>query len=738
VNKTLLRIKTTEMYISKIEIDNYRSFKPATVIEKVKKGTVVEFVDGTNIIIGHNNAGKTNLLKAIQLVLDARKAKYKLSIDDFCKEYKDFDIPPEINISITLKGQKIEPDDHKVLVYDWITKLEDPYEAKLTFSFFLPQGDDYRTYQAEVGKFKLDNKTYNAEKVWRFIKKYYFSKYVGRVYGGNIGNKETASNELLEKFDFQFLDAIRDAEKQMFFGSNTILKDVLNYFLDYGLTVGKKLEDLTPEIQRLLKEKEEQFETNSQTLFDSLKDRISKDDILKYSEETGANKEGLPDLDACVSEEDLLFALRLIVKVGEMKIPISNNGLGYNNLLYAALVLAKMQIESESAYYGENAKVFPVLAIEEPEAHLHPSMQFKFLKFLQKNVDVEKKVRQLFVTSHSTHITSASDLDNIICLYKDASNESQVSYPAKAIMNYKDSEIKTEATQNKRNTESKNYVKRFLDATKSNMLFADKVILVEGLAEQLLLPCFAAYKKFDDEKGITQEEELTNQHVCIVSVDSRTFNHFLKLYAYSEDNPYAINKKVVCITDADPTINGKACFPFQLNGQGTALASHLTTLQTNFEQKFNNINIFHPVEGKGKTLEYELVGCNPKSELILTSSFPSQNSANTIDNFKLLQTELDTTPDDYKKIAVKYREFGLTEKQEERLNKYCQCLDAAGIENDEKSIALLSALYYNIVSDIKGEHSMLLEANLREDLEKEIPEFKVPNYITDALTKILE
>lgn len=726
------------MYISKIEIDNYRSFKPATFNGREKIGTVVKFVDGTNIIIGHNNAGKTNLLKAIQLVLDSRKAKFKLTIDDFCKEYKNFDVPPEINISITLKGQKDEPDDHKVLVYDWITKLEDPYEAKLTFSFFLPQGDDYRTYQAEVRKFKNKDGAYDTEKVWRFIKKYYFSKYVGRVYGGDVKNKEAASNEMLEKFEFQFLDAIRDAEKQMFFGSNTILKDVLNYFLDYNLTDGKKLEDLTPQIQKLLKENEESFETNSQELFDSLKERISKKEILQYSEETGANKDGLPDLEAYVSEEDLLFALRLIIKVGDMKIPISNNGLGYNNLLYAALVLAKMQIESKSTYYGENAKVFPVLAIEEPEAHLHPSMQFKFLKFLQKNVDIEKKVRQLFVTSHSTHIASASELENIICLYKDTTNEIKVAYPAKAIMNYKDSEIKSEVAQLKQNTESKNYVKRFLDATKSNMLFANKVILVEGLAEQLLLPCFAAYKKFDEEKGITQEEELTNQHVCIVSVDSRTFNHFLKLYSYSVDNPYAINKKVVCITDADPTIKGKACFPFEINEEESALASHLRKLKTKFEQEYSCINVFHPEEGKGKTLEYELARYNPKSELIFTSSFPTQNSANTIDNFKLLQAELSSLPYDYNKIAEKFRTFGLTELQEKKLTKYTEALEVADIEVDKKSIALISALYYNVVSGIKGEHSMILEANLREDLATETPEFNVPEYITNAITEILK
>ncbi len=38
-------------------------------------------------------------------------------------------------------------------------------------------------------------------------------------------------------------------------------------------------------------------------------------------------------------------------------------------------------------------------------------------------------------------------------------------------------------------------------------------------------------------------------------------------------------KKVVCLTDADPTLNGKACFPFQLNGQGIELASHVTKIK---------------------------------------------------------------------------------------------------------------------------------------------------------------
>jgi putative ATP-dependent endonuclease of OLD family len=201
------------VYISKININNFRNFSNSTF----------EFSEGTNVIIGHNNAGKTNLIKAIQLVLDSRKSKSKLTVDDFCKQYSDFSTPPEITISITLSEQTDEPADDKVVVYDWITGFNPKYEAQLTFSFFLPQGDDYDDYCKQIDNFKIDGK-YESEKAWRFIKKYFFSKYVVRVYGGDIDKKESADYEMLQKFDFQFLDAIRDAEKQMFFGNNTILK----------------------------------------------------------------------------------------------------------------------------------------------------------------------------------------------------------------------------------------------------------------------------------------------------------------------------------------------------------------------------------------------------------------------------------------------------------------------------------------------------------------------------------
>ena len=53
-------------------------------------------------------------------------------------------------------------------------------------------------------------------------------------------------------------------------------------------------------------------------------------------------------------------------------------------------------------------------------------MQFQFIKFLKKNIS-ENKVKQIFITSHSTHVTSSTPLDDIICLYKE-NGKSEVAY----------------------------------------------------------------------------------------------------------------------------------------------------------------------------------------------------------------------------------------------------------------------------------------------------------------------
>ncbi|MBN2526977.1 MAG: AAA family ATPase [Deltaproteobacteria bacterium] len=687
------------MYISRLQIKNFRNFKNSTI----------DFSPNLNVIIGHNNAGKTNLIQALHRVFANRGNRSRAVIDDFNKANTNFEEPPEIVITATITEYEDADDDSNV-VYDWLVKHDSPYEAQLTYHLFLPVGSDYDNYKKEIVELKNDDGEYDSEKCWALIERYYLPKYVFRIYGGNPSLREKADSEMLEKFDFQFLDAIRDAERQMFYGHNTILKEVLNYFLDYDLLKGKSRTECDDDTIKKLKQREEDFVAKAKELLKGLSERVSKSDILEYSDETGAHKGGVPDFDANASEKDLLFALRLVVERSGFHVPITNNGLGYNNLLFIALILAKMQMEC-SDFVGDNAKVFPILAIEEPEAHLHPAMQYQFLRFLKKNLSDKKQVRQTFITTHSTHITAAVDLGSIVCLYEDEKEKFRVAYPGRAVAE----------------KDSRAYVQRFLDATKSNMLFSSRIIFVEGIAEQLLLPCFAAY--------LGLEDSLLKQHVAIVGVDSRTFHHFLKLFQFKEpENESAIKRRIACITDADPVMKTgtpsrwKKCYPVEL-GAGDdfkALSSHVINL-IDIADEHDNVKIFHPPASTGKTLEYELAMANPNSDLLFTSSMATDGKNGTT-SLKAMQALMEAGTVQFSSVKEKCLNENIAAKY-----------DTCAWDDKKKSEALFSSVYYEAVSDAKGEHAFELEYSLRENLDSSTRKpFNVPDYIKSAFEYILK
>ncbi|MFZ4481332.1 MAG: ATP-dependent nuclease, partial [Rhodoferax sp.] len=192
---------------------------------------------------------------------------------------------------------------------------------------------------------------------------------------------------------------------------------------------------------------------------------------------------------------------------------IEQNGLGFNNLIYMAVVLSELAKNSESCYRG--------LIVEEPEAHLHPQLQAVLLQYLEsiKAVEGEKPI-QLFVTSHSPNFASIANLDSLVCLV-DNGTSVETFFPRDVVF--------------KKGKREK--LERYLDVTRAELFFARRVIFIEGAAELMMISALAKRIGFD----------LRQHGVSLISVEGLNFDSFLPLFGDK-----ALKIPVAVLTDADP------------------------------------------------------------------------------------------------------------------------------------------------------------------------------------------
>lgn len=185
-----------------------------------------------------------------------------------------------------------------------------------------------------------------------------------------------------------------------------------------------------------------------------------------------------------------------------------NLGLGTLNRLFMATELLHLGKED---YHGLKLGL-----IEELEAHLHPQAQMKVIERLQKE---EKK--QLILTTHSPNLASKVKLNNLIICNNNKA----------FAMTHENTALKTTNYR---------YLERFLDTSKANLFFAKGVILVEGWAEELLIPSLAKRIGYD----------LTEKQVSVVNVSNTAFLRYVDIFKRKnlQDD---IGVKVSVITDLD-------------------------------------------------------------------------------------------------------------------------------------------------------------------------------------------
>jgi len=190
-------------------------------------------------------------------------------------------------------------------------------------------------------------------------------------------------------------------------------------------------------------------------------------------------------------------------------------GLGSNNLLFMACELLLLAQEDDGV---------KLLLIEEPEAHLHAQRQLRAMKFLQQQA--KEQGVQVIVTTHSPNLASVIDLQNIVMIHDGRA--------------YSMDEDKTELSRS-----DYRFLQRFLDVTKANLFFARAVVIVEGDAENILLPALARLIGRD----------FTDHGVSVVNVGGVGLRRYARIFqrkgVMDEQNNQQLAIPIACLTDLD-------------------------------------------------------------------------------------------------------------------------------------------------------------------------------------------
>lgn len=491
------------MYIHKLRIQNYRNFQIAEIN-----------LQPFTLVIGENNVGKTNLLNAVGLIFSQEITIFKkrfLEIDDFnydvVKSLKEkISNTSIVNLNdIELPIVKIEAflkdftEEQAAIVADWCINRE-LSEAKIVYEFS-PQVSFKKNEWIEKQR---ESTCLN----WQTID-FPIDAYEYTIYGGD-DTSNRCDMYFLRMLKMEFLDALRDAKKELVANSDSrLLYKILNR---KELSNYDKIKEILGSLTKELKE-------DNQNLKDIRKDVNEMLDRVSLADANTLNE---IDFDF-TSPETSEILKKLSLTYGSNPISVGRNGLGRNNLLYISLLLSQIieEVKIKVQQQIRDFTTFRIIAIEEPEAHLHPNLQNHLAENIE-GIGKDKKHLQVILTSHSPHITSKLSLQNTLVLFREGNNVKS---------HYILSGLDTEKEK-----ESVNYLAKYLDATKSTMFFSRKLILVEGIAEQLLMPKF-----FEKVTGRTLEKE----NCTVVNVNGIAFEHFLKVIK----NGFFV--KCVVFTDSD-------------------------------------------------------------------------------------------------------------------------------------------------------------------------------------------
>lgn len=440
------------MYLSNIKIQNFRNYKLLDVA-----------LAGNIVVVGENRVGKTNLVHALRLIFDPSlpdRAR-ELSIGDFWDGTDGFDENSRIEVSVDIKD--FEGDLDVLAVLTDYRLPTDASTVRLTYVFKPIDGLGHTPASSDDFEFSC--------------------------YGGADESKRFG-HDLRRRLTLDVLHALRDAESDLATWRRSPLRPLIeeafsSIDIDDIEDIGTKIEEATDALVEL----EE---------VSDLEEKIA----ASFLEMSGPKQDVNPTLGFAGNDNSrLLRQIKLLIDGGQRN--VADASLGSANLIFLALKTLELE-----GLIKKNQRDHSLLAIEEPEAHLHPHMQRLvyndlFEKSAKSNGDQPTLPLSVILTTHSPHIASVAPLRSILLL-RETTDQGSVGRSMASL------ELTSDDVAD---------LERYLDVTRAELLFARGVILVEGDAEKFLVPEFAS------ELGI----ELDQHGISICSVSGTHFKPYTKL-----------------------------------------------------------------------------------------------------------------------------------------------------------------------------------------------------------------